>query len=165
MTRMCSRTWQLAQHWRNPRGVRQHALLSLVRMHYLRNEIPAARKVNGACMAVTEKLNYHQLLLEAITVARTSGDKLTLQHCIAFVLPLSMRLPIGWPMWLQYAPSLASNWTRTQACIERNPIRSSSSRNFIWCEEADHSQLRMPCASFWICLNMSTEMWFVGPTT
>ncbi|KAF7964823.1 hypothetical protein HWV62_2735, partial [Athelia sp. TMB] len=61
-------------HESNDSGIRQHALLNLVRMHYLRSEFPAARK----------------LLLEAITVARTSSDKLTLQHCIAMLhrLPL-----------------------------------------------------------------------------
>jgi anaphase-promoting complex subunit 5 len=62
-------------HESNDSGVRQHALLNLVRMHYLRNEFPAARK----------------LLLEAITVARTSGDRLTLQHCISML----HRLPHG----------------------------------------------------------------------
>lgn len=56
-------------HESNDSGIRQHALLNLVRMHYLRSEFPAARK----------------LLLEAITVARTSSDKLTLQHCIAML--------------------------------------------------------------------------------
>ena len=28
-------------------GVRQHALLNLIRMHYVRNEFVAARKVSG----------------------------------------------------------------------------------------------------------------------
>ncbi|KAJ7905458.1 hypothetical protein B0H14DRAFT_2660330, partial [Mycena olivaceomarginata] len=50
-------------------GFRQHALLNLVRMHYLRQEHVAARK----------------LLVEAIGVARTSNDTVTLQHCISML--------------------------------------------------------------------------------
>ncbi|KAJ7452459.1 hypothetical protein B0H11DRAFT_2073533 [Mycena galericulata] len=53
-------------HEHNDSGFRQHALLNLVRMHYLRQEFVAARK----------------LLSEAIGVARTTNDKVTLQHCI-----------------------------------------------------------------------------------
>ncbi|KAJ6496647.1 hypothetical protein C8R47DRAFT_349617 [Mycena vitilis] len=56
-------------HDSNDSGFRQHALLNLVRMHYLRNEFVAARK----------------LLSEAIGVARTSNDKVTLQHCISML--------------------------------------------------------------------------------
>ncbi|KAJ7097958.1 hypothetical protein B0H15DRAFT_823591 [Mycena belliarum] len=56
-------------HEQNDSGFRQHALLSLVRMHYLRQEYVAARK----------------LLSEAIGVARTSNDKFTLQHCISML--------------------------------------------------------------------------------
>ncbi|KAF8741003.1 hypothetical protein AX14_006207 [Amanita brunnescens Koide BX004] len=64
-------------HDNNDSGVRQHALLNLVRMHYTRKEFDAARK----------------LLAEAIIVARTSGDKVTLQHCISMLhrLPPSNR--------------------------------------------------------------------------
>ncbi|KAK2466948.1 hypothetical protein APHAL10511_001206 [Amanita phalloides] len=64
-------------HDSNDSGVRQHALLNLVRMHYIRGEYDAARK----------------LLAEAIIVARTSSDKSTLQHCISMLhrLPLSAR--------------------------------------------------------------------------
>ncbi|KIK95893.1 hypothetical protein PAXRUDRAFT_826555 [Paxillus rubicundulus Ve08.2h10] len=56
-------------HDHNDSGIRQHALLNLVRMHYVRKEYPAASK----------------LLQEAIAVARTSGDRLTLQHCISML--------------------------------------------------------------------------------
>ncbi|KAJ7774662.1 hypothetical protein DFH07DRAFT_800430 [Mycena maculata] len=56
-------------HDQNDSGFRQHALLNLVRMHYLRQEFVAARK----------------LLSEAIGVARTSNDKVTLQHCISML--------------------------------------------------------------------------------
>ncbi|TFK76479.1 hypothetical protein BDN72DRAFT_785411 [Pluteus cervinus] len=56
-------------HESNDSGVRQHALLNLVRMHYLQEEYDAARKLLG----------------EAISVARTSGDRLTLQHCISMM--------------------------------------------------------------------------------
>ncbi|KAJ7156003.1 hypothetical protein C8R43DRAFT_998757 [Mycena crocata] len=56
-------------HEHNDSGFRQHALLNLVRMHYVRQEYVAARK----------------LLSEAIGVARTSNDKVTLQHCISML--------------------------------------------------------------------------------
>ncbi|KAI0316674.1 hypothetical protein OF83DRAFT_1172648 [Amylostereum chailletii] len=46
-------------------GLRQHALLNMSRMHYLRHEHAAARK----------------FLAEAINVSRTANDKETLQHC------------------------------------------------------------------------------------
>ncbi|GJE95105.1 hypothetical protein PsYK624_112850 [Phanerochaete sordida] len=52
-------------HDQNDSGLRQHALLNMARMHYLRHEYPACRK----------------LLQEAITTARTCNDRLTLQHC------------------------------------------------------------------------------------
>ncbi|KAF8636546.1 hypothetical protein AX17_003358 [Amanita inopinata Kibby_2008] len=67
-------------HDSNDSGVRQHALFNLVRMHYLRGEFDAAWK----------------LLAEAIIVARTSGDKITLQHCISMLhrLPSSYQKPI-----------------------------------------------------------------------
>ncbi|KZV72911.1 hypothetical protein PENSPDRAFT_674774 [Peniophora sp. CONT] len=57
-------------------GLRQHALLNLSRMHYIRNEYSAARK----------------FLTEAIDVSRTSGDKVTLQHCQS----LMRRMPRHW---------------------------------------------------------------------
>ncbi|KDQ60855.1 hypothetical protein JAAARDRAFT_31853 [Jaapia argillacea MUCL 33604] len=59
------------QHFNESRdsGYRQHALLNLVRTHYLRHEMTAARKI----------------LQEAIAVARTSGDKFTLQQCISML--------------------------------------------------------------------------------
>ncbi|TFK42614.1 hypothetical protein BDQ12DRAFT_597893 [Crucibulum laeve] len=53
-------------HEANDSGLRQHALLNLARTHYIRGEQLAARK----------------LLSEAVSVARTSGDRITLQHCI-----------------------------------------------------------------------------------
>ncbi|EKM82711.1 hypothetical protein AGABI1DRAFT_118153 [Agaricus bisporus var. burnettii JB137-S8] len=53
----------------NDSGLRQHALLNLVRMHYLHGEYDACRK----------------LLSEAITVSRTSGDRITLQNCIGLL--------------------------------------------------------------------------------
>ncbi|KAF8258613.1 hypothetical protein EI94DRAFT_1621071 [Lactarius quietus] len=46
-------------------GVRQHSLLNLSRMHYLRHEHSAARK----------------FLVEAIEISRLAGDKETLQLC------------------------------------------------------------------------------------
>ncbi|KAI0306373.1 hypothetical protein B0F90DRAFT_1814283 [Multifurca ochricompacta] len=46
-------------------GMRQHALLNLSRMYYLRREHTAARK----------------FLIEAIEISRLAGDKETLQHC------------------------------------------------------------------------------------
>lgn len=53
----------------NDSGLRQHALLNLVRMHYMHKEYDAARK----------------LLSEAITVSRTSGDRITLQNCVSML--------------------------------------------------------------------------------
>ncbi|KAJ8083776.1 hypothetical protein PM082_002542 [Marasmius tenuissimus] len=56
-------------HEGNDSGLRQHGLLNLCRMHFIRSEFSAARK----------------LLLEAINVSRTSGDKLTLQQCMSLL--------------------------------------------------------------------------------
>ncbi|KAJ3728128.1 hypothetical protein DFJ43DRAFT_1084857 [Lentinula guzmanii] len=56
-------------HEGNDSGVRQLALLNLVRHHYLHEEYSAGRK----------------LLSEAINVSRTSGDKITLQQCISLL--------------------------------------------------------------------------------
>ncbi|KAF8487636.1 hypothetical protein JB92DRAFT_2759103 [Gautieria morchelliformis] len=53
----------------NESGLRQHALLNLAHMHYINREWAAARKY----------------LFEAITVARTSSDKVTLQHCMSLL--------------------------------------------------------------------------------
>ncbi|KAJ3556968.1 hypothetical protein NP233_g11854 [Leucocoprinus birnbaumii] len=53
----------------NDSGLRQHALLNLVRMHYVHKEYEAARK----------------LLSEAITVSRTSGDRVILQNCVSML--------------------------------------------------------------------------------
>ncbi|KAI0664893.1 hypothetical protein C8Q70DRAFT_1049092 [Cubamyces menziesii] len=55
-------------------GLRQHAMLNLARMYYLRRETDACRKT----------------LEEAITTARTAGDNATLQHCTS----LLHRLPL-----------------------------------------------------------------------
>ncbi|EIN07406.1 hypothetical protein PUNSTDRAFT_105115 [Punctularia strigosozonata HHB-11173 SS5] len=48
---------------------RQHAMLNLIRLHYVRSEYTAARK----------------LLQEAIAVSRISGDRVTLQHCTSML--------------------------------------------------------------------------------
>ncbi|KAI0646968.1 hypothetical protein C8Q79DRAFT_957197 [Trametes meyenii] len=55
-------------------GLRQHAMLNLARMYYLRREMVACRKT----------------LEEAVTTARTAGDNATLQHCTS----LLHRLPV-----------------------------------------------------------------------
>ncbi|KIJ44158.1 hypothetical protein M422DRAFT_169075 [Sphaerobolus stellatus SS14] len=55
----------------NESGLRQHALLNLALYHFSNKEYVAARKVN--------------YLLEAITVARTSSDRVTLQHCMSLL--------------------------------------------------------------------------------
>ncbi|KAI0374802.1 hypothetical protein BV20DRAFT_986672 [Pilatotrama ljubarskyi] len=55
-------------------GLRQHAMLNLARMYYLRREMVACRKT----------------LEEAITTSRTAGDNATLQHCSS----LLHRLPV-----------------------------------------------------------------------
>ncbi|KAF9040419.1 hypothetical protein BDZ89DRAFT_1060507 [Hymenopellis radicata] len=66
-------------HAGNDSGLRQNALLNLVRMHYLRNEYDAARKI----------------LLEAVQVSRIAGDKVVLQHCTTMLnrLPDPERRP------------------------------------------------------------------------
>ncbi|KAJ3971131.1 hypothetical protein EV361DRAFT_912638 [Lentinula raphanica] len=56
-------------HEGNDSGVRQLALLNLVRHHYVQEEYPAGRK----------------LLAEAIHVSRTNGDKIALQQCISLL--------------------------------------------------------------------------------
>ncbi|KAE9400546.1 hypothetical protein BT96DRAFT_919390 [Gymnopus androsaceus JB14] len=56
-------------HEGNDSGVRQLALLNMVRHHYIHQEYSAGRK----------------LLSEAISVSRTSGDKITLQQCISLL--------------------------------------------------------------------------------
>ncbi|KAI0637056.1 hypothetical protein C8Q77DRAFT_1095769 [Trametes polyzona] len=55
-------------------GLRQHAMLNLARMYYLRRETVACRKT----------------LEEAVTTSRTAGDNATLQHCTS----LLHRLPV-----------------------------------------------------------------------
>ncbi|KAH8099478.1 hypothetical protein BXZ70DRAFT_227681 [Cristinia sonorae] len=50
-------------------GMRQLALLNLARMHYIHHEYPACQK----------------LLHEAINVARSHNDRLTLQHCLGLL--------------------------------------------------------------------------------
>ncbi|KAJ7219238.1 hypothetical protein GGX14DRAFT_435221 [Mycena pura] len=77
-------------HEHNDSGFRQHALLNLVRMHYLRQEYVAARK----------------LLSEAIGVARTSNDKLTLQHCISILHRLPPTIERRRPMLNQIQADL-----------------------------------------------------------
>ncbi|KAI0093630.1 hypothetical protein BDY19DRAFT_918021 [Irpex rosettiformis] len=56
-------------HEGNDSGLRQHSLLNLARLHYLRHEHVACRK----------------LLEEAVTVARTCNDGQTLQYCISML--------------------------------------------------------------------------------
>ncbi|KIJ69430.1 hypothetical protein HYDPIDRAFT_185206 [Hydnomerulius pinastri MD-312] len=79
-------------HDHNDSGIRQHALLNLVRMHYVRKEYPAASK----------------LLQEAIAVARTSGDRVTLQHCISMLhrLPSSSPTTDDTPLLNEIQPDL-----------------------------------------------------------
>ncbi|KAF9480133.1 hypothetical protein BDN70DRAFT_912885 [Pholiota conissans] len=60
-------------HESHDSGYRPHALLNLVRMHYIEGEYVAAR----------------QFLSEAIVTARTIGDRITLHHCTS----LMNRLP------------------------------------------------------------------------
>jgi len=72
-------------HLMRDRGIRQYALLNLLRMHYINNEFEAARQVRS----LTELYELHtkvpQLLNEAVDVSRTYLDKLTLQQCIRYV--------------------------------------------------------------------------------
>lgn len=77
-------------HENNDSGVRQHALLNLVRMHYVREEYVAARK----------------LLSEAITVARTSNDRITLHHCTSILRRLPQTIPGQKPVLHEIQPDL-----------------------------------------------------------
>ncbi|KAF8520196.1 hypothetical protein BU17DRAFT_47043 [Hysterangium stoloniferum] len=75
----------------NESGVRQHALLNLAIFHYNNCELAVARKVMSKLLMFSF-LHLHsfvQYLLEAITVARTSSDKVTLQHCMSLLRRLS----------------------------------------------------------------------------
>ncbi|KAI0928780.1 hypothetical protein AcV7_008835 [Taiwanofungus camphoratus] len=56
-------------HEGNDSGLRQHALFNLARRHYLNHEYVTCRK----------------FLQEAIGVARTSSDRITLQHCMSML--------------------------------------------------------------------------------
>ncbi|KAI6127633.1 hypothetical protein EDD16DRAFT_1552061 [Pisolithus croceorrhizus] len=75
-------------HTNNDSGIRQNALLNLIRMHYVRKEYAAASK----------------LLQEAIAVARTCGDRVTLQHCISMLHRLPT--PSGVPVLNEIQPDL-----------------------------------------------------------
>lgn len=75
-------------HTNNDSGIRQNALLNLIRMHYVRKEYAAASK----------------LLQEAIAVARTCGDRVTLQHCISMLHRLPT--PTGVPVLNEIQPDL-----------------------------------------------------------
>ncbi|KIY50891.1 hypothetical protein FISHEDRAFT_37690 [Fistulina hepatica ATCC 64428] len=80
-------------HDGNDSGLRQHAILNIVRMHYVREEYDAAREVShlllqGGALAISLKF-----LQEAVTTARTEGDKLTLQHCLALLRRLPSVIP------------------------------------------------------------------------
>jgi hypothetical protein len=84
-------------------------------MHYLRDEMTAARNVSlTSILRTVYAINAVQLLSEAITVARTSGDKITLQHCIRSTSSLGVvnSLLISF----QHAASTASYnlWSKTR---------------------------------------------------
>lgn len=68
-------------------GMRQLALLNLARMHYIHREFPACQKVlTTSCSAWNyDPICSSQLLHEAINVARSHNDRLTLQHCLGYV--------------------------------------------------------------------------------
>ncbi|KAI6127304.1 hypothetical protein F5141DRAFT_1086965 [Pisolithus sp. B1] len=72
----------------NNDSIRQNALLNLIRMHYVRKEYAAASK----------------LLQETIAVARTCGDRVTLQHCISMLHRLPT--PTGVPVLNEIQPDL-----------------------------------------------------------
>jgi len=72
------------------RGYRHHALLHLVRLHYIKKEYPAARRVSFEYPFSYSTLSMQQLLAEAIDTARTSGDKVILHHCLRYIIYLSV---------------------------------------------------------------------------
>ncbi|KAF8163271.1 hypothetical protein B0H34DRAFT_694755 [Crassisporium funariophilum] len=77
-------------HENNDSGVRQHALLNLIRMHYIQGEDAAVRK----------------LLSEAITVARTSNDRITLHHLTSILHRLPETTPGQKPVLHEIQPDL-----------------------------------------------------------
>ncbi|CAK5277710.1 unnamed protein product [Mycena citricolor] len=77
-------------HENNDSGFRQHALLHLVRMHYVRQEYVAARK----------------LLHEAIAIARLNNDRVTLQHCTSLLHRLPPTIPRKRPTLNETQPDL-----------------------------------------------------------
>ncbi|KAL0946934.1 hypothetical protein HGRIS_013094 [Hohenbuehelia grisea] len=77
-------------HLGNDSGLRQQAILSQARMHYIRQEWTAARK----------------LLSEAITSSRTTGDRITLQHSISLMHRLPSTEPSRKPILNEIQPDL-----------------------------------------------------------
>ncbi|KAI0273378.1 hypothetical protein BC834DRAFT_965918 [Gloeopeniophorella convolvens] len=71
-------------------GVRQHALLNLSRMHYLRHEHAAA----------------HKFLKEAIEISRLAGDEKTLQQCQSLLHRLPPKRKSQRPMINEIQPGL-----------------------------------------------------------
>lgn len=72
------------------REMRQHALLNLVRMHICTGHVVAARKVFLFSTMTKFMLTMIQLLREAITVSRTSGDNFVLQQCMRQALSVQI---------------------------------------------------------------------------
>lgn len=60
-----------------------------------------------------------QLLQEAITVARTSGDKIALQHCIRWTVLTHSLLPEV-DRVCQLIASFTSDRARTKTCLKHN---------------------------------------------
>ena len=93
-------------------------------MHYSHNEYDAAWKV-GALNGLNVQLISRQLLAEAIIVARTSGDKITLQHCIRWVFgklvaPFLMRS--GFSMLHRLPPSSDSKVVTNEIQPDLQPL-------------------------------------------
>ncbi|TBU65923.1 hypothetical protein BD310DRAFT_912363 [Dichomitus squalens] len=71
-------------------GLRQHAMLNLARMYFLRRELAACRKT----------------LEEAITASRTAGDNKTLQHCSSLLHRLPPLERGRWPIINEVQPDM-----------------------------------------------------------
>lgn len=85
MTRMCSSEETDCPHFLGS-GLRQHALLHLVRVHYIRGEYAAARQVSSVPKFLTyeDSQVLTKYLTAALSTARICGDKPVIQQCIRF---------------------------------------------------------------------------------
>lgn len=95
-------------------------------------------------------------------MARTSGDRLTLQHCIRLVR-WSCALSTGVTNILQYDAPITTDRTRAQASVEWNTAWSQSSRSFIRCYEAHASAKRGWMFGYFLTFRLINILWKEQP--